>query len=1311
MSPNPRDTFVRDRLPPPEAQPDFLFDLTELHYPTQLNAAVELLDKAVAEGDGDRIAVLNDVGAWSYAELKALSDAIANLLVHEEGLAPGQRVLLRGPNTMMLFASWFAVLKAGGVAVTTMPMLRHSEIAAILDRAEIRFAIVDARNLADYKSAASAGSAPSLMTYNGDVGGGNLEARAHAWRGKAFSPPETSADDPAIIAFTSGTTGQPKGCVHLHRDILACADSFARHIVRPQAGDVHAGTPPIAFTFGLGGLLIFPFRFRGTAVPIERASPEAVLEAIARHGVTTLYTAPTAYKAMLTQLEGRDLSRLKTCVSAGEHLPAATWEQWRARTGLRIIDGIGATEMMHIFISASGEAIRPGATGKAVPGYQACVLDDAGTPLREGTGRLAVKGPTGCRYLDDPRQADYVRGGWNLTGDIYRLDADGYFWFVARSDDMIISGGYNIAAPEVEAALLSHPAVLECAVVGEPDEQRGSIVKAFVTPAPGNRPSPDLVKLLQDHVKQHIAPYKYPRAVEFVDRLPRTLTGKLQRHRLRRSAEPTRFRKMRIACVGGGAAGLYFAISMKLRNPEHDIVVLERNRPGDTFGWGVVFSDQTMENLTSNDPVSAKTMRDELAHWDDIDIHIEDGVRHSKVTSSGHGFIGIGRRRMLEILQARARELGVDLRFETEVAPDEALLDAYDLVIASDGINSKLRERFAEHFDCDIEVRRNKFVWLGTHQRFSAFNFIFVKTEHGWIWAHIYQFDQDTATFIVECAPDTFERLGFSEMNQEETCRTCETIFAAHLGGHALMSNAPHLRGSPWQTFRRILCGTWSYRNLVLLGDAAHTAHFSIGSGTKLAFEDAIKLADVLTDGSLSAEEALRQYRDVRQLEVLKLQSAARNSTDWFEDLERYLNFEAEQFAYSLLTRSQRVSHENLRLRDPHWLAGIERWFAERALGEPVDEPRPPMFTPFRLRGLELANRIVVSPMAMYSAVDGEPTDFHLVHYGARAMGGAALVYTEMTCVSPEGRITPGCPGIWNTEQEAAWRRIVEFVHRETRARICMQLGHSGAKGSTRVAWEGIDQPLEAGNWALIAPSAVPWTSVNQTPRPMTRADMDTVREAFVAATQRAARAGFDMIELHCAHGYLLSAFISPTQNRRTDDYGGPLENRLRFPLEVFRAMRATWPDEKPMSVRISAHDWVGDEGVTPAEAVEISRAFVEAGVDIVDVSSGQVTKAERPVYGRMFQTPFADKIRNELGVATMAVGNIYEIDHVNSILVAGRADLCALARPHQMDPNWTLRAAAQLKWNHPPLPDQYLSGFRQLATNLERAGQMTLLA
>lgn len=768
---------------------------------------------------------------------------------------------------------------------------------------------------------------------------------------------------------------------------------------------------------------------------------------------------------------------------------------------------------------------------------------------------------------------------------------------------------------------------------------------------------------------------------------------------------------MKVACVGGGPAGLYFAISMMLRDASHDITVFERNRPGDTFGWGVVFSDQTMEHLQANDPVSAQSMIDELAHWDDIEVHIEDGDRNVTNRSGGHGFIGIGRKRLLNILQDRARELGVKLAFEVEVEPDRDFLADYDLVIAADGLNSKLRKRYEPEFQVDIDVKRNKFVWLGTHQRFDAFNFIFKNTRFGWIWAHAYQFDKDTATFIVECAPETFERAGFAQMTQEQSCRLCEKIFADHLGGHALMTNAQHIRGSAWISFPRIICRQWSHENIVLLGDAAHTAHFSIGSGTKLALEDAIKLAEVMNRPGIGRGDALRQglheYQEERQLEVVKLQNAARNSTEWFEHLDRYLKMEPMQFTYTLLTRSQRVSHENLRLRDPAWLAELERSLAAKALGEAADKPLPPMFLPFRLRGMTLRNRVVMSPMAMYSAVNGVPDDFHLVHYGARALGGAGLIVTEMTCVSPEGRITPGCTGLWNEEQAKAWRRITDFVHRTPDARICMQLGHSGSKGSTRVAWEGIDQPLPEGNWPLVAPSDVAWSKDNQTPAALDRTGMEAIRDQFVQSVRYAEQAGFDMVELHCGHGYLLSGFISPIQNKRTDEYGGSLENRLRYPLEILRAMRAAWPEDKPMSVRISATDWMGDAGVTPEEAVEIARAFTAAGADLIDVSAGQVSKDQKPVYGRMFQTPFSDQIRNELGVATMAVGNIFEVDHVNSIIAAGRADLCAIGRPHQMNPNWTIEAAAEQQLGEQLVPPPYWTGYAQLKLNKLRAAQM----
>ncbi|HEX8527056.1 bifunctional salicylyl-CoA 5-hydroxylase/oxidoreductase [Allosphingosinicella sp.] len=761
---------------------------------------------------------------------------------------------------------------------------------------------------------------------------------------------------------------------------------------------------------------------------------------------------------------------------------------------------------------------------------------------------------------------------------------------------------------------------------------------------------------------------------------------------------------MRIACLGGGPAGLYFAISMKLRDPAHDIDLFERNRRDDTFGWGVVFSDQTVDNLMANDPASGAAIRDEFAHWDDIEVH----VHGETIRSSGHGFIGIGRKRLLGILQERARELGVRLHFEHEASADLGDWAGYDLVIAADGANSRIRSAHEEHFGVDVQVRKNKFFWFGTWKVFEAFTFAFEETEAGWVWAHAYRFGDGLSTFIVECAPDTWARLGLDRMDQPEAIALCERIFAKYLDGHSLMSNAGHLPGpEAWLQFRRIVCDRWSYRNLILLGDAAHTAHFSIGSGTKLALEDSIKLAEVLNRPGLGREQALEEYQAERNLEVLKLQNSARNSTEWFETLERYLHFEPIQFAYSLLTRSQRVSHENLRLRDKPWLEGVERWFQSKALGTPVNDPAPPMFAPYRLRGLRLHNRVVVSPMAMYSARDGTPNDFHLVHYGTRAQGGAGLLYTEMTCVSAEGRISPGCTGMYAPEHVEAWTRIVGFVHSETQAKLCLQLGHSGPKGSTKVGWEGYDVPLDGGNWPVMAASDVPWSPANQIPRPMTRPDMDEVIAQFVAAVRMGLEAGFDMVELHAAHGYLLSSFVTPLTNKRTDEYGGSLENRLRFPLEVFAAMRSAWPADKPMSVRISANDWMGDQGVTPADAVAIGRAFAEAGADLIDVSAGQTWADCAPVYGRMFQTPFADRIRNEGRVATMAVGNIYEADHVNSILAAGRADLVALARPHLVDPMWTLRAAAGHDYRGIHVPPQYRAGMAQLARNLAREAEL----
>lgn len=760
---------------------------------------------------------------------------------------------------------------------------------------------------------------------------------------------------------------------------------------------------------------------------------------------------------------------------------------------------------------------------------------------------------------------------------------------------------------------------------------------------------------------------------------------------------------MRIACLGGGPSGLYFAISMKLRSPSAEVVVIERNKANDTFGWGVVLSDETLSNLAQNDPISAKAIGENFAYWDDIALHYR-GETH---VSSGHGFCGIGRKKLLVLLQDRARELGVEMRFETEVGSAEDYRREFDVVVASDGLNSRTRAQYAKTFQPETDQRLCQFVWLGTRQKFSdAFTFIFEETEHGWVWAHAYQFDDDTATFIIECSQDTFDKFGFGEMSQQDSIKICEDIFKNHLQGHSLMTNATHIRGSAWLRFPRVLCKKWYHENIVLLGDASATAHFSIGSGTKLALESAVALAEHIHSED-NLKNAFERYQEDRLLEVLRLQSAARNSLEWFEQVERYLALDPVQLNYSMLTRSQRISHENLRERDPEWLQSAERWFMNKA-GMPKDIPvQRPMFAPFKLRDMELKNRIVVSPMAQYMAQDGIPNDWHLSHYGERAKGGAALVYTEMTCVSAVGRITPGCPGLYSPKHEKGWKKLTNFVHDFTEAKICCQIGHSGRKGSTNIGWEGMDKPLASGNWDVVSASAIPWSQDNATPREITKTEMDEVRDQFVASAQMADRAGFDMIELHAAHGYLISSFISPVSNTRRDAYGGSLEKRMSYPLEVFSAMRAAWPKAKPMSVRISANDWVGDAGVTPQEAVDIARLFADAGADLIDVSAGQTTTDANPVYGRMFQTPFSDRIRNDAGLKTMAVGNIYEADHANSILMAGRADLIAVGRPHLNDPYWTLHEGTKVGDRQAVWPRPYEAGRDQAWRLADREAEM----
>ncbi|MGW0799786.1 bifunctional salicylyl-CoA 5-hydroxylase/oxidoreductase [Streptomyces sp. NPDC002692] len=741
---------------------------------------------------------------------------------------------------------------------------------------------------------------------------------------------------------------------------------------------------------------------------------------------------------------------------------------------------------------------------------------------------------------------------------------------------------------------------------------------------------------------------------------------------------------MRVAVIGGGPGGLYAAALLKRLDPGREITVWERNAPDETFGFGVVLSDETLGGIEHADPVVHAALQHEFVRWDDIDI-VHRGVHH---TSGGHGFAALGRRRLLEILHARCRSLGVDLRFRTEAPPPAELTAAYDLVVAADGVRSATREAYADAFGPSVEDHRCRYIWLAADFALDAFRFEIAGTEHGVMQLHGYPYAADASTVIVEMREEVWRAAGFAELDTRESVERCAKIFADTLGGRPLRSG-----NSAWTTFRTVVNDRWSHGNLVLLGDAAHTAHFSIGSGTKLAVEDALALAACLRERP-STGEALTAYEEERRPVVASTQRAARASLEWFEDVGRYVGQRPRQFAFNLLTRSRRVTHDNLRLRDARFTAAVEREFG-------CPPGTPPMFTPLRLRGVTLRNRVVVSPMDMYSAVEGVPGDFHLVHLGARALGGAGLVMTEMVCVSAEGRITPGCAGLYTQRQADAWRRIVGFAHAQAPGTaIGVQLGHSGRKGATKLMWEGIDEPLEDGAWPLVAASPIPYRPDSQAPRELTRAQLTDIREQFAAAAWRAARCGFDLLELHCAHGYLLSGFLSPLTNRRTDAYGGSLERRLRFPLEVFDAVRAVWPEERPMTVRISATDWA-EGGTTGDDAVAVARAFAAHGADAVDVSTGQVVAEERPEYGRSYQTPYADRIRHETGLPVIAVGAISSWDDVNSLILAGRTDLCALGRPHLYDPHWTLHAAAEQGYEGPGVawPTPYRAGSRRPQT------------
>ncbi len=755
---------------------------------------------------------------------------------------------------------------------------------------------------------------------------------------------------------------------------------------------------------------------------------------------------------------------------------------------------------------------------------------------------------------------------------------------------------------------------------------------------------------------------------------------------------------MKTAIIGGGPAGLYFAILKKKQRPDAEITVYERNRADETFGFGVVFSDATLDNFEKYDLPSYQRIISEFAYWDDIAIHFK-GTEHR---IGGNGFCGCSRRTLLLILQDRAAELGVKLCYEVDV-DDESLFADADVIVVADGINSRFRERYADHFQPEVDLRPNKFAWMGSTKPLDAFTFIFQETEWGPFIAHAYQYEANRSTWVFETDPDTFERAGLARMGEEEAAALMERIFGWFLNGHRILTNR-----SIWRNFPMIRNKRWVLGNKVLLGDAKASAHFSIGSGTKLAMEDAIALYEAF-QREPDVEGALSLYETGRREEVEKTQHAADVSLVWFEHVARFWDFDPVQFSFGVMTRAKAITYDSLRLRAPEFVDAVDRTFAgqvrRQGFDVSIDKPTVPMFQPFRLRDMILPNRVVMSPMDMYSAKDGVPGDWHLVHYGSRATGGAGLIFTEMTCVSPEARITLGCTGLWNDEQEAAWKRIVDFVHANSDGKICLQLGHAGRKGATKLMWEGMDRPLEEGEWDICSASPIPYFPDSRVPREVTREDMDRIKDQFVHATERCERAGFDMLELHCAHGYLLASFLSPLTNRRTDEYGGSLENRLRFPLEIFDAMREVWPSHKPMSVRISATDWA-EGGIGGDDAVEIARAFSEHGVDLVDVSTGQTVREARPIYGRMFQTPFSDQIRNEARVSTMCVGNITTADQVNTILAAGRADLVALGRPHLVDPFFTMKAAAWYGVKDIHSPPQYLMGKDQIFRNSVRDRQ-----
>lgn len=772
---------------------------------------------------------------------------------------------------------------------------------------------------------------------------------------------------------------------------------------------------------------------------------------------------------------------------------------------------------------------------------------------------------------------------------------------------------------------------------------------------------------------------------------------------------------MKISIIGGGPGGLYFALLTKKARPDWEIEIFEQNRPDDTFGFGVVFSDSSLDEYEDRDLVTYERMRDEFAYWDDIDISYKGHM----IKCRGNGFCGTSRVHLLNVFQERCRDLGVKMTFEERIdaqSVEERFAES-DMILVADGIGSAIRDAHSgpDGFDVSVSTRSNRFCWMGSTKAQTDFRYHFKETSHGIICAHTYQYDQDTATWIFEMSDECWQGHEFKEFDEEGSAAILQTLFKDELDGHSLILNR-----SNWRQFPRLFCNNWSVGKMVILGDAKASAHFSVGSGTKLAMDCAIGLFEAVVEHleTGGTEAAFQAYDSARRIPAQIVQHNADVSLAWFEHMQRSWDMDPYQFAMVVMCRAKSVTYDNLILRDPEFVHAADtewyqRYFEES--GYDYRDSRPtPMFTKFRLRDMELTNRVVMSPMAQYSAdEDGNLTDWHFVHYGGASRGGMGLMYVEMTCPSPEARITLGCPGLWTDEHEAQWKRVVDFVHASTTTRICMQLGHAGRKGSTQLGWEEMDHPIMADdkNWPLMSASPLPWFSgESQVPAEIDRAGMDKVRSDFVQAARRAERAGFDMLELHCAHGYLLASFLSPLTNQRTDEYGGSIDNRLRFPLEVFTAVRAVWPEAKPMSVRISACDWkVG--GISEDDTFAIAQAFRSAGCDLMDVSAGQTVADQRPTYGRMFQAGFAEAIRNVPKMATMAVGAISDAAQVNTLLHTRRADLVALGRTHLWNPFFVRQAAA---WYGVDIDDgewekQYIAGQMQAYSVQQRSREQQL--